>query len=52
MVVIYYKHFFANKEKMMKAEKKEKKEMLKVVKKGRGKSAKATISEACTSRTR
>lgn len=39
----------------MKAEKKEKKEnkeMLKVVKKGHGKSAKATIVEACTSRTR
>lgn len=39
----------------MKAEKKEKKEkksMLKVVKKGHGKSAKTTIIEACTSRTR
>ena len=39
----------------MKADKKEQKEekdMLKVVEKGHGKSAKATISEACTSRTR
>jgi hypothetical protein len=33
-------------------EKKEKKDMLKLVKKGHGKSAKSTIIEACTSRTR
>ena len=39
----------------MKAENKEKKEkidMLKFAKKGHGKSAKSTIIEACTSRTR
>jgi len=51
-MAIYCKQIYANKEKKMKAEKKEKKDMLKVVRKGHGKSAKATISEACTSRTR
>ncbi len=35
-----------------KKETKEKKDMLKVVKEGHGKSAKSTIIEACTSRTR
>ena len=35
-----------------KKKKKEKKDMLKIAKKGHGKSAKSTIIEACTSRTR
>jgi len=40
------------KEKIMKVKAKEKKYVLRVVKKGHGKSAKSTISEACTSHTR
>ncbi|KKL88765.1 hypothetical protein LCGC14_1921440 [marine sediment metagenome] len=36
----------------MEAKNAEKKDMLKVVKKGHGKSVKSTIIEACTSRTR